>query len=209
MSKRTRRKTLLNEKLPDPQSAAADSTGDPRGRTMAHLRRILTASLSLPLAAGVTSCSVTGYQVVDPAPPPAILPRAFGTVKLKSPMLVSINGQTTQSMVAGGEVSLGMGIHTIQLTALSNVSAFSVEIRIEGSPPRGAAGPQASGVLKTVTSANIQVDGKPATRVTPQDSVELAAGGHTLEISPLQASQTHTFTLEIRTGTASPQTRGQ
>jgi hypothetical protein len=211
MSKQKNRKTLLNEKLPDPKSATADlAAGDPRGRTAAHLKRILAASLSLPLAAGVTSCSIIGYQVVDPIPPPAVLPQAFGTLKVKSPMSVAIDGRAFQAMTAGAIVSIPEGTHTIQVTRPSNTATFAIEISIERNATRTPAAPPApSGVFKTLSAATIQIDGKPPVVVTAQESIELSAGTHMIEISPTSPSLTHSFSLEIRTGTSNPQNRGQ
>lgn len=196
MSKRTKRKTLMNEKLPDPKSAAQGlREGDPRGRTAAHLKRILTASLSLPLAAGVASGC---YQVVDPIPPPAVIQQPFGTLRVKSAMTVAIDGRTPQTMAAEAAVSVPAGLHTIQLTSSSNSGVFAVEIGIQASASRpGSTQPVPAGTLKTLSAATIKIDGKPATAVTAQDSVELSSGLHTIEISPSPASSTLTFTLEI------------
>src|SRR5215467_768360 len=100
MSRKSKQKTLMNEKLPDPKAAPTElSQGDPRARTTAHLKRLLAAGLSLPLAAGVNSCM--GYQVVDPAPPPAVVQQPFGTMRVKSQMTVGIDGRTPQNMEAG------------------------------------------------------------------------------------------------------------
>jgi hypothetical protein len=211
MSKRKNRKTLMTEKLPDPKSAAVNLLeGDARGRTAAHLKRILAAGLSLPLAAGVTACSVTGYQVVDPVPPPAVIPQAFGTLKVKAPLLVTINGRSFQSLMTPTDgVAIASGVHTIQLSFPSdrNSGAFAIELSIALSSSRTpGTQPPPTGIFKPLSAANIQVDGKPATLVPPQGSVELSAGTHTIEISPSPASSTHSFSLEIRPG---PQNPGQ
>jgi hypothetical protein len=207
--KRKDRKTLLNEKLPDPRSATADAAaGDPRGRTAAHLKRIVAASLAAPLVASVTSCG--SYRVVDPAPPPAVVPLAVGTLKVKAPMLVAIDADAPQLFAADAIVSFQSGFHIFQLIGSSDAATFAIEIGVERNAPRTAVVPlPPSGVFKALAAANIQLDGKPAIRVAPQDTVELSSGTHTIEISPTPASRTYSFTLEVRTGTASPQNRGQ
>ena len=208
--KRKDRKTLLNEKLPDPKSAAADvATGDPRGRTAAHLKRIVAASLAVPLAAGMTSCG-PAYQVVDPAPPPAVVPLAIGTLKVKAPMLVAIDADGPRLLAADVTVSFQSGTHIFQLIGSSDAATFAIEIAIErNATPAGAAPAAPSGIFKALAAANIQIDGKPATRLAPQDTVDLSSGTLTIEISPAPASRTYSFTLEIRTGTGTPQNRGQ
>jgi len=214
MSRRSKRKTpktLMNEKLPDPKAASAElSQGDPRGRTAAHLKRILTAGLSLPLAAGVASSTAMGYQVVDPVPPPAVVQQPFGTLRVKSLMTVGIDGRTPQVLQSESTVSVLAGLHTIQLTNSSSSGTFVIEIGIQSNPARPVVNQLIpSGVLKTLSAADIKIDGMPAKRITPQDSVDLSAGNHTIEISPAPVSSTHSFTLEIRVATPNPPNRGR
>ena len=206
MSKK-KHKTFLGEKLPDPKLAFTElSDGGPRSRTAAHLKRILTASLSLPMAAGIT-IGAASYQVVDPIPPPAVLAQPIARIQVKTPMRVEIDGRST-AMASNSATTLGGGTHRIQVTSDSNSTTFAIDIALNLNASRNpGADPVPRGVLKLLSTANVRIDGNAPRRITPQDSVELGPGPHTIEFAPIPAASTQTFTLDI--GTVQPAARGR
>ena len=110
-------KTLSNERLPDPRSAAEElAEGSPRQRTADHLKRILVTGMVLPIAAAAASCR--GYFVVDPPPPPYIKPQP-GALALKSTPVadIEIDGKPTGLKTPQTNIELAPGMHTIKLTS--------------------------------------------------------------------------------------------
>ena len=194
------RKGLSNEKLPDPKSAPSElSKGGPRTRTAAHLKRIVAASLALPLAAS-TSLAQRGFLVVDPAPPPQIIPVVSARFVVKSPeiVVVGINRQAPAPMTAGSPTALAAGTHRIELTSASNATSFTIEIKVgPDRPPVDLTPPPVAAILKVVSPAEVKVDDKPATLVSPETAIELPAGTHAVVLTPTPRATSQAFTLEI------------
>jgi hypothetical protein len=138
-------KGLINEVLPDPEQAARDlSSGSPRDRTTAHLRRIVAAAAAaaLPLSGALADNSVPGgkkddkkgtaesrpaspppevsYGVVDPMPPPYINKNpGEGTLRIESTpsgCRVSIDGVDTGLLTPIKKYTAAAGMHAISVT---------------------------------------------------------------------------------------------
>jgi hypothetical protein len=160
VNERDDEKSLSTERLPDPKSAAEElAAGGPRKRTADHLKRILRASLSLPLAAGLSSCK---REVTPTTPQPAAAPRsvnnsatppgnsstinpppppppprggtqALGFLNVTSTPIadIEIDGKPTGLKTPQTRIELTPGMHTVKLTSAtpSLVETFTVQIR--------------------------------------------------------------------------------
>jgi hypothetical protein len=193
-------KTLTNEKLPDPSAAPSElKEGDPRSRTAAHLRRIITASVTLPLVAGISSCQIP-FQVVDPVPPPAVIPQPVATLSIKTPeaAVAMIDERSAGQLTATNSVSLAAGTRKITLTSTTRSPSIVVNLQVGAGPINNVSRTVIIAILKVQSATQVKVDDKPAARVTPEEAVELSAGPHTIEFSLPADSDTQTFSLEIK-----------
>jgi len=125
--KEKRRLGLLPELLPAPAPAAE---GGPRGRTLAHLQKLLVMASTTAVIEGCDGCG-PGYGVVDPMPPPARCQPPFdGTVTaaLAGGVVTVVLEAKNNSTLRAGTLSLSQGkIESSKLEGNKQTVTFRVE----------------------------------------------------------------------------------